>query len=265
MVKRKKYKFKNGYIYVVEEYHDGNYGNPGGARVKKAKPTEEQMRKVNAINKAKRCQYRLLEYFNPGDCFVTLTYRVENRPQDMEEAKKDFKDVMKKIRKEYKKQNREVFWIRNIERGTKGAWHIHLVINETGNTASVIQNAWTKGRIHITTIKNDDKIYDEDFTKLSQYMTKDEHTVELKSNGEPSKPRLKQTSYYTSKNMPLPEPDVDKLQRWKKEPKPKKGYVIVKIHEGINPATGFKYRRYTMVCQYKPVTKNVKKIRTKIP
>ena len=46
--------------------------------------------------------------------------------------------------------------------------------------------------------------------------------------------------------MPLPEPSVDKLKRWQKELKPKKGYYIAKIHEGINPKTGFKYRRYTM-------------------
>ena len=48
-------------------------------------------------------------------------------------------------------------------------------------------------------------------------------------------------------NMPLPEPKVDKLLRWKPEPKPKKGYYIAKIVEGINPVTGFKYRRYTMI------------------
>lgn len=260
MVKRKKFKFRKGHIIVIEEYHDGNYGNPGGARTKKAKPTEEQMKKVNAINKAKRCQYKLLEYFNPGDCFATLTYEVKNRPPDMDAALMDFQKAMRKIRKEYKKQKKEVFWIRNIERGTKGAWHIHLVINEIGDTASILKSAWPHGGIYTVEIQNNDKIYDEDFTKLSQYMTKDENTVELKANGEPSKPRLKEANYNSSRNMPLPEPDVDKLQRWKKEPKPKKGYVIVKIHEGINPATGFKYRRYTMVCQYKPVTKKVKRL-----
>ena len=47
--------------------------------------------------------------------------------------------------------------------------------------------------------------------------------------------------------MPLPEPKVDKLVRWKSEPKPKKGYYISQIHEGINPVTGYKYRRYTMI------------------
>ena len=47
--------------------------------------------------------------------------------------------------------------------------------------------------------------------------------------------------------MPLPEPKKDKRVRWKPEPKPKKGYYMAHIHEGINPVTGFKYRRYTMI------------------
>lgn len=247
MVKRKTSKFRKGNIIDVEEFHDGNYGRPGGKRVRKEKPTAEQVQKVNAMNKARKCRQRLLAYFNPGDCFITLTYEMKNRPVDMAAALKDFQKAMRKVRGEYKRQSREVFWIRNIERGTKGAWHIHLVINEIGNTASIIKKAWPHGGTYISEIRLNDKIYDEDFTKLSNYMTKDQNTVELKEDGEPAKPRIKEANYNTSRNMPLPEPHVEKLLRWKEEPKPKKGYYILRIHEGINPITGFKYRRYTMV------------------
>lgn len=247
MIKRKKYKFRKGDIIDVEEFHDGKYGCPGGKRVPKVKPTEEQMKKVNALNKAKRCRQRLLAYFNPGDCFATWTYGLNSRPPDMAAALKDFQKAMRKIRKEYEKRGKEVFWIRNIERGTKGAWHIHLVINEIGDTASIIKKAWPHGGTYVSEIRHNDKIYDEDFTKLANYMTKNQNTVELKENGEAAKPRLKEANYNTSRNMPLPEPKVDKLYRWKEEPKPMKGYYIARIHEGINPITGFKYRRYTMI------------------
>jgi len=47
--------------------------------------------------------------------------------------------------------------------------------------------------------------------------------------------------------MPLPEAKVDKLHRWKKDPKPKKGYYIFRMAEGINPVTGYLYRSYTMI------------------
>lgn len=244
--KRKTYTLRNGTVIDVEEFHDGNYGAPGRQRKKKAKPTAEQMQKVNAINKARRCRQRMLEYIKPGDIWATWTYEVKNRPPDMKAALRDFQKAIGYVRREYRKRGYEVFWFRNIEQGTKGAWHIHLVINEIGDTASILQKAWGKGGTWFTEIRKS-KFYDEDFTKLSNYMTKDEHTAEVKKDGTPGKPRLKAANYNTSRNMPLPEPKKDRLLRWKREPKPKKGYYIARVHEGINPVTGYKYRRYTMI------------------
>lgn len=245
-IKRKEYRFRKGDILDIEEYHDGKYGDPGGKRVKRRKATPEDMIRVNKWNKEKRCRQRLLCYFSPGDLLLTWTYRVEARPPDMESALKDFQTALRKVRREYKKRGKSLFWIRNIERGTKGAWHIHLVVNEIGDSASIVEKAWTKGGTWLTEIKKS-KFYDEDFTSLASYITKDEHSVETKADGTPGKPRLREASYNTSKNMPLPEPQVDKLVRWKKEVKPKKGYYIARIWEGINPKTGYKYRRVTQI------------------
>ena len=246
MVKRKRYKFRGGDIIDIEEYHDGQYGAPGKRRGKKEKATEEQIRKINARNKERRCRQRLLEYFSPGDCFATWTYNPDNRPPDMAAALRDFQKAMRYVRKEYKKRGKEVFWIRNIERGTKGAWHIHLIINEIGETASIIERAWQHGGTWFGKI-GQSKYFDDDFTGLANYITKDEHTACKKQDGTKGKPRIAESNYNTSRNMPLPEPKVDRLVRWKKEPKPKKGYYIAKIHEGINPVTGYLYRRYTMI------------------
>jgi len=246
-VKRKTYHLCGGDILDVEEFHDGNYGAPGKERKRKKKPTTEQMQAVNAANKQKRCRQRLIEYFKPGDCFATWTYEPHNRPPDMEHALKDFQRSIRYVRAEYKKRGRELFWIRNIEKGTKGAWHIHLVINEIGETASILQRAWAHGGTYTEEIRKSSKVYDEDFTKLSSYITKDEHSREKKQDGSPGKPRLKESNYGTSRNMPLPEPKVDIMVRWKQEPQAKKGYYILNVHEGINPVTGFKYRRYTMM------------------
>lgn len=245
--KRKIYSLRGGKILDIEEFHDGRYGAPGMKRAKKKKPTREDMQRVNAMNKARRTRQRLLQYFDEGDLFADLTYKVEERPENMEAAVYQFGRFMDKVRKEFRKRGyAEVYWIRNIERGTKGAWHIHLVIKEIGDTASIIQKAWKHGGVWFTEISQSNW-YDEDFTMLANYMTKDENTREQKKDGTPSKPRIREASYNTSRNMPLPEPKVDKLMRWKAEPKPKKGYYIAKIFEGINPVTGFKYRRYTMI------------------
>lgn len=244
--KRKTYRFRNKEIIDVEEFHDGNYGSPGMGRIKKRKPTKEQMQLVNAMNKAKRCRQRMLAYFNTGDCFTTWTYAVRERPPDMATALKHFQKAIRTVRTEYRKRGYELFWIRNIERGTKGAWHIHLLVNRIPETVSILEKVWRYGGTYAIEVKKSEYC-DEDFTKLANYMTKDEHTREKMENGELSKPRLKEANYNTSRNMPLPEPEVDKLVRWKREPKPKKGYYIAKIHEGINPVTGYKYRSYTMI------------------
>lgn len=244
--KRVTTKLRKGKIIDVEEYHDGNYGAPGVGRGKKKKPTKEQMQKVNAQNKMKRCRLRLLEYFDAGDYFGTWTYLPRNRPPDMKTALKHFEKAIRRIRDKYRKEGYELFWIRNIEKGTKGGWHIHFVINRIPGGASIIEEAWEHGGTYCVKIQNS-KFYDEDFTDLASYMTKDERTREEKQDGSLSKPRIKESSYNISRNMPLPEPTVDKLARWKEEPKPKKGYYIAKCHEGINPVTGFKYRRYTMI------------------
>jgi hypothetical protein len=120
-------------------------------------------------------------------------------------------------------------------------------VNTIDGAEGAIRKAWTHGGVYISEIQMNDKIYDEDFSKLAAYLTKDEYTEYVKEDGTPGKPRIREASYNTSRNMPLPEPKVDRLVRWKKDVKPKKGYRILRVHEGVNPVTGYKYRRYTMV------------------
>ena len=91
------------------------------------------------------------------------------------------------------------------------------------------------------------KFNGDDMEQLANYLTKDEHTAEVKTDGTPGKPRIAESSYNTSRNMPLPEPRTDKLVRWKPEVTPPKGYYIARMHEGINPVTGFLYRSYTLI------------------
>ena len=142
---KKIYKTKNG--IDVEEMHTYRYPSPGAKREKRKKVTPEQMAKVNQKNKEKKCRRKLMQYFSEGDYFTCLTYQKENRPQDMKEAKKDFSDAMKVIRREYKKRGKQVRWIRNIEVGTRNAWHVHLVINRIQDTDLILRKAWSKGKV----------------------------------------------------------------------------------------------------------------------
>ena len=231
--KRKTYRL-NADVIEVEEYHDGRYGAPGMKRDKKKKATPEQIEKINQYNREKKARRLLRKYFKVKDYFSTWTYARDERPPDMETAKKQFAQAVRYIRKEYRKRGHELRWIRNIEVGSKGAWHIHVVVNRIQDTDLILSEAWKYGKV-----KNELLYLKGEFAELASYITKTPKTEK----------RLVEANYSSSRNMQQPQPEVDKLKRWKKEVKPKKGFYIEKdtFREGINPVTGYKYRSYTMI------------------
>ena len=247
MIKRKRYTFLDGDVIDIEEYHDGRYGAPGTKRAKKKKASPEDVERVNRYNKVKKCRRYLLEYFTPGDLFVTWTYEPDKRPESMEKAKEDFAKAMRQVRREYKKRGYELYWIRNIEQGTKGAWHVHLIVKAHRDAIGIITEAWKHGGVYVERIMYSKKMYDADFMRLADYITKDQHTKEKKKDGSSAKPRLKDSSWSHSRNMQLRKPKIDKLIIFRKEPKVPKGYYIERLFEGINPKTGYRYRSYTLI------------------
>ena len=56
-------------------------------RGRKAKPTAEEMEKINQMNAERRLRIKINANFGEGDPFITLTYRKGERP-GAEEAKK---------------------------------------------------------------------------------------------------------------------------------------------------------------------------------
>lgn len=231
MYKQKKYRLKDA--IEIEEYHDGQYGAPGQKRQKKTKPTKMQMAMRNQKSKENTARRKLRMHFRVEDYFTRLSYRVDERPPDMDAAKNDFSRFIRKVRTEYKKRGCELKWIRNIEVGTKNAWHIHIVVNRIPDTDLILSRAWKHGAIH------NQLIYDQGFVKLAAYITKSPLTDT----------RLRESSYSTSKNLPIPDPEK-KVIRWKEfhKIKPPKGYYLDKetYFEGIN-AMGYKYRTYTFL------------------
>lgn len=220
----------------IEEYHTARYGAPGQKRQEKKKLTPEQMRRVNQYTKERKARWRIRLYFDTDDYFICLTYKKQNRPEDMEAAKKDFKKFIDKVRDEYKKRGEKLRWIRNIERGTRGAWHIHLLINRVPDADLIVKKAWKKGTIKFKLLYSDGE-----FRKLASYITKTSET----DTG------IRESSYSCSRNMPLPDPEVKVYRKWKTWGKiriPKGFYMDEEtFHEGVNPITGYKYRRYTLL------------------
>lgn len=232
--RKKTYRFKNS-IEVVE-YHTARYGAPGQKREKKKKVTPEQIEQRNQYNREKQARHQLRKYFTTKDYLVDLTYRPEERPKDMKEAKEHFSKAMRIVRREYKKRGYELRWRRNIEVGKRNAWHVHLVINRIPDTDLILKNAWTQGKVVMQMLNEEG-----DFAKLAAYITKTPRTDS----------RLVESSSSASRNMPLPEPEKKDYYFWKtwKKIKIPEGFYLYeeRSYEGENPLTGYKYRTYTLL------------------
>lgn len=227
---------KSKYAMDCEEFHTARYGAPGQGRTKRKKPTPEQMAAVNRYNRTRKCRWRIRLYFDINDCFVCLTYRKEERPEGMKEAKEDFRKFVRKLRKAYKKAGKEFRWMRNIECGKRNAWHIHLLVNRIPDIDILIREYWPKGTVRMQLLYSDGE-----FRKLAAYITKTPETDN----------RLKEADYSSSRNMPLPDPEEKIYRKWKTWGKVRipAGWYLDKetLVEGTNPITGYRYRRYTLL------------------
>lgn len=234
MYGKKIFRFLNA--IEVHEYHSAKYGAPGQERIKRTKPTPEQMEKINQANRERKVRHKLWEYFDTSDYFSNLTYRRDARPPDMKAAKEHFRQFIRIVRKEYGKRGEPLRWMRNIEVGTKNGWHIHLIINRIPDTDVILAAAWEHGKVI------NELMYEKgEFRELASYITKTPKTD----------PRLKEADYSASRNMPLPPPEKKVYRHWKtwKDIRIPKGFYLAEdsVHEGINPVTGYPYREYILL------------------
>lgn len=135
----KRMRFRNA--IEVYEYHTAKYGAPGQERQEKKKATPEQMAKRNRYNRERLARWKIRNNFDVDDYFTRLSYEKDKRPESMEEAKEDWKAFLQILRREYKKRGAELKWMRNIEVGTRGAWHIHIIVNRIPDTDVILVKA----------------------------------------------------------------------------------------------------------------------------
>ena len=153
----------------------------------------------------------------------------------MAAAKRDFRNFIRRLQNDYRRRGKPLQWIRNIEVGSRGAWHIHLVINRIPDLDLMIRKAWMNGRV------THQLLYEKgEFRELAAYMTKTPKTDR----------RIAESNYSTSRNLPLPEPKRKRIRwrSWRKIRIPAGWYLDPEaVHEGINPITGHRYRKYTLL------------------
>lgn len=225
----------------TEKVHSGRYGKRGGKNAKKINPTKEEMQKVNERNTAKKLRRKIEANFGEGDIHSVLTYRKDERP-DVKTAKKYLKDFFIHLRKEYKKQGQALKYIIVTEYKDK-AIHHHMIINDVGNTARLLQKLWKFGRPHNTLLDDTGE-----YGILAAYLVKETQKT-FKEESNPNKLR-----YTCSRNLvnpeepPIKKVEVIKADGWIDIPRPIKGYYIDKesLISGVSDKTGYPFQYYTM-------------------
>ena len=226
----------------VEEVHSSRYGCKGIKPMPRQKKTPEEVKKTNERNRIKRLYRKIAMNFDYGDFHMQLTYRENERPMP-EEAREVLREFFRQLRKVYKSRGQELKYIITTEYEDK-AIHHHLIVNEIGMTAKLIQKTWGRGIAFMNTIYENGDVKD-----LAYYLIKESQNS-FKDLDTPSK-----LSYSCSRNliMPIEKVKIVSANTWAKEPVPPQGYWIPKdsVITGISKVTGYPYRYYTCI-QYDP-------------
>lgn len=217
-------------------------GRKGAQKEKVTQKTPEEIREANMKQAARKLARKINANFRPGDWYVTLTYRKDDRP-DPETAALYLKRFLADLRKEYKKYGFELRYIQVTEYKRK-AIHHHLILNNVNNgkktTTDFVRLLW-KGRGNPKFVG----LYDDgEYSKLADYFIKETEKT-FREGDSPVRQR-----YSCSRNLINPKPTVRtrKAKTWKQDPKPRPGYYIQKdsLYNGFD-RLGYRYQRYVMV------------------
>ena len=110
--------------------------------------------------------------FVPGDYHITLTYERDKRAETVEEAKRDRKIFLDRLRRRMKKKKKEICkYIVVTEVGVRGALHHHMVMNQV--PVEWIRQAWKHGRIDIRPLDDTGQ-----YSKLAKYFCQIYHSLQ---------------------------------------------------------------------------------------
>lgn len=230
----------------------GKYGARGEKRGSREKATPETIQKQNQRNREKKYRRKVKQNFHKGDLWSTFLYPAGTR-KTVKEVQKDMSDLLKTLRREYKKSNTTFKWIYRIEIGKNGGVHVHMISSQLEGIDMIMQDRWhdiTDGRVSYERFKGDE----ESACNIGNYITKlltEQHQKKCEELGLDPKEFTKISS---SRNLDEPIHIRKQYSHWTMKrivetqmPEAREGYVIDKdsVYFGTNPFTGLSYLYYT--------------------
>lgn len=246
-----------GRIRHVRKYYTCSYHPKGASRAKPENTTKAAQTRVNERNRELNLWLRIEANFGCGDSHTTLHY-VRYQPENLFQAEKDLKEVLRRTRTVCKKQEIPFRWIAVIETyGVRGnLFHHHIVVNR--EAAETLWDCWEQvmtkqghtGRCSSARLDHRDS-----HRELAQYLLKQSRkTMKLWTElGCKRKQR-----WHASRNLIIPKRRrrVISANQWAKEPRPRKGERLVKNNNGdawemgIHDVTGWPWMEYTAIQEF---------------
>ena len=275
--------YQSDYHIEHEFSYLGETGSKTDTRAEK-KRTPEEIRRANNAHRAKVLRRTIQLNFRPGDLLITLKYPRGERP-GIEKLKVHFAKFRRGMKKQYKKQGKEMKYIYRFEIGKMGGVHAHVIMNRIDGALEIMTKAWQKAR-GVTAIEDmvaadstelpelvtlDGKVdlrllyMDGGYRELADYLCK---ALPGEIEGTLTKEEKKEFyAYGSSRNLKRPEPIRKKYAHWTMkrilEAGPEKintdpalrkrylhpGFLIDKStwETGVNPVTGKSFLYYTEV------------------
>lgn len=144
--------WKCGYYCEVEIYPV--YQKPGTRRAK-CNPTSEVQQKLNDRHSWAHLNRVIHLNFCENDHCIGLDYADGCLPGDDDQAKRDLQNVIRRMRRLYKKYMQELKYISVYEKSESGRPHFHLLINNVGVPEAELRALWKYGRTETEPLQHD--------------------------------------------------------------------------------------------------------------
>lgn len=223
-----------GDVIIRKKYFSLRYGKKNIPRNANIQESSEQQKRINKKRSDEKRELLMLNNFNVGDWWITLTYSKEKRPEDIDEAHNIFRKLLQRIKRRLKRRGIEFKYMGKTEMPKSGAVHHHLVINGDIEISEIF-DMWEYG-----SLRDVKRIYKLDDFKLADYFVK----------GENSRHKEADCRYTQSRNLvkPVEKVRIIKSGHWRMEPRPIKGYdILAGSVQNYNDDVGFEMQRYVMV------------------
>lgn len=132
----------------------------GKFRKQRLNPTGEPQARINRKNREKKLLRKIYCNFSKSDYFITLTFK---KKVDEAAAKKSIINYLRRLRRLYQKENKELKYIYVLEKG-QGNIHFHMLIN-CFEVAAIVDN-WKEGFVKLKSLRDS-------YENLARYLLKE--------------------------------------------------------------------------------------------